>query len=260
MNIVGVGAYLGIPKASNGSELSSPSDAPDSLSYELISVSDSMLVVTIGYGDNRYWTFTMVSPLYEAPSVETVDITFNLDMSSQEDINPDGISVAGGALFGGPGDYQMSDEDGDDIYSITLSREANGSSHYTFLNGVSDWGQKENIGGQECADPGNYNDRYLEWGTEDVTVNACFALCGDGTCADLVPPSTVAVFFSVFVDTAEHGGPETVWATGSFEGWSGYGVPLTDENGNSIYTGVYDIVENFGDVEFKYTFGSWDQG
>tara|TARA_Y100000741_G_scaffold339576_1_gene300527 strand:- start:1965 stop:4571 length:2607 start_codon:yes stop_codon:yes gene_type:complete len=255
LHLNGAGAYLGLPKASNGSELSSPSDAPDSLTYQLISVSDSMLVVTIGYGENRYWTFTMVSPLYEAPTVEMIDITFNLDMSSQETISADGISVAGGALFGGPGDNQMSDADGDGIYSITLTREANSSSDYTFLNGISDWGQKENIGGQECAvDP--YNDRNLEWGAEDVTVNACFGLCGDGTCADLVPPPTVLVHFNVFLpEEIPH--PDTVWATGSFEGWSGYGVALTDPHGNGIYTGVYEIIEDYGDVEYKYTFGGW---
>ena len=74
------------------------------------------------------------------------------------------------------------DENGDGIYTTTLTRPQFEGSHYTFLNGVSDWNQKEDIGGQDCADEGNYNDRFLEWGDEDIVVNACFGICGEGTC------------------------------------------------------------------------------
>ena len=56
----------------------------------------------------------------------------------------------------------------------------NGGSQFTYLNGGSDWNQKEQIAGQFCADEGNYNDRFVEWGTEDIVINACFELCGDG--------------------------------------------------------------------------------
>ena len=174
-------------------------------------------------------------------------------MSGAESINSEGISIAGGNLFGVPGENQMTDEDGDNIYTTTITVPANSGSDYTFINGVSDWGQKENIAGQECAvDP--YNDRTIEWGTEDIVVNACFGICGDGICADLIPPTTVLVHFNVYAP----GGPETVWATGSFEGWSGYGVAMTDPDGNGIYNGTIELSENFGDVEYKYTYGGWD--
>ena len=50
---------------------------------------------------------------------------------------------------------------------------------------------------QDCANPENFNDRKLVWGSEDIVVNACFGLCGDGVCADLVPPTFVEVTFNV---------------------------------------------------------------
>ena len=38
-----------------------------------------------------------------------------------EDVSADGVYLAGGVHFGWPGDNPMSDEDGDGIWSITVS-------------------------------------------------------------------------------------------------------------------------------------------
>ena len=93
-------------------------------------------------------------------------------MSSVDAISAEGVHIAGGGSFGGPGDNPLLDEDGDGIYSGTFTLPANGNSNYTYINGGSDWNQKENIAGQECADEGNWNDRFIEWGAEDMVVNA----------------------------------------------------------------------------------------
>ena len=37
----------------------------------------------------------------------------------------------------------------------------------------------------------------LEWGDEDIIVNNCFGLCGDGLCSDLPEPTFVNVEFNV---------------------------------------------------------------
>ena len=118
----------------------------------------------------------------------TVDITFNLDLSSQNGGSQGGVFVAGGEEFGNPGDYPMEDDNGDGIYSVTITQPANLSSYYTFINGDCGWGCKEQIGGQSCSHPNNWNDRYLEWGEENITINACFGICGDGFCSDIPPP------------------------------------------------------------------------
>ena len=183
-------------------------------------------------------------------------------MSSVDAVSAEGVHVAGGSLFNGPGDNPLLDADGDGIYSGTFTRNANSSSQYTFLNGGSDWNQKEQIAGQSCAnDP--YNDRFLEWGTDDVVVNACFELCGDGFCSDIVPPATVEVTFNT--DASEYNDQliangeaplQVIHATGGFEGWSGYGVPLTDPDGDGIYVGVATMLENTT-FEYKYIVGGW---
>ena len=99
-----------------------------------------------------------------------------IDMSSVDAVSAEGVHVAGGGLFGGPGDNPLLDADGDGIYSGTFTFPANMSSQYTYLNGGSDWNQKEQIAGQSCAtEP--HNDRFVEWGTEDIVVNACFVSC-----------------------------------------------------------------------------------
>ena len=47
--------------------------------------------------------------------------------------------------------------------------------HHTFVNCL-DWGCKEDISDQSCA-AGQYNDRLLEVGTEDIIVDAVFGVC-----------------------------------------------------------------------------------
>ena len=258
LTLTGLGAYFALAKAITGGELSNDgTEVPSSRTYDIHSFDENSLVLSISTGGG-YWTFSMLRDGFEP---ETVDITFNLDMSSVDAISAEGVHIAGGGSFGGPGDNPLLDEDGDGIYSGTFTLPANGNSNYTYINGGSDWNQKENIAGQECADEGNWNDRFIEWGAEDMVVNACYELCGDGFCSDLEQPETVEVTFSTDANAhndqlvADGGSPlEVIHATGSFEGWSGYGVPLTDLDGDGTYTGVTQIVEGT-DFEYKFIVG-----
>ena len=106
---------------------------------------------------------------------------------ANETVSPEGVFLAGGGNFGYPGDFPMSDDDGDGIWSITVEVPHGFTSHYTFTNGAcQDWSCKENIAGQGCADPNNWNDRWIENVTADVTVSTCFAQCTtDGSCPSI---------------------------------------------------------------------------
>ncbi len=114
---------------------------------------------------------------------QTVSVTFNLNMSSVT-VDPAGPHLAGGLDFGVPGDFPMSDDDGDNIWTITVDVAVGYTGYYTFTNGACpDWGCKENIAGQDCAHPENYNDRQLENITEDTVISTCFGQCTtDGSC------------------------------------------------------------------------------
>ena len=172
-----------MPKAITGNELSNDGvEVPESRTYTVHPTDDGSLKLSISTGGG-FWTFTLIEA---GTTIETVNLTFNLDMSSVETVSEEGVHVAGGGAFGGPGDNPLLDEDGDGIYSGTISVPLNSSSYYTYVNGGSSWDQKEQIADQECANPDNWNDRFIEWAGQDTVINACFGICGDGVCADLI--------------------------------------------------------------------------
>ena len=63
LKINGKGNYLGLPKAVNGSELTNPNDAPDSITYTVISVTNSRLEIEIESG-NVLWKFVLTKRSY----------------------------------------------------------------------------------------------------------------------------------------------------------------------------------------------------
>ncbi|MFY0672037.1 MAG: T9SS type A sorting domain-containing protein [Bacteroidia bacterium] len=115
---------------------------------------------------------------------DSVEITFELNTATIENIDPSGIFLAGGGNFGVPGDNPMIDPDEDGIYTITITKAKGITSNFTFLNGnCGDWGCKEDLAGLPCADADNYNDRKFNNITQDTTIKACFGNCvTDGTC------------------------------------------------------------------------------
>ena len=79
-----------------------------------------------------------------ACDVEVIEyeVTFNVNMAN-ETVAESGVYIAGGGNFGNPGDNEMTDPDGDGIYSITMMLDEGFSSFYTFTNGAcGDWSCK----------------------------------------------------------------------------------------------------------------------
>ena len=60
--INGKGAYVGLPKAVNGSELSSSESAPDSVTYNVLTATSDgkYLTLSIEAGAGVWWTFNLV--------------------------------------------------------------------------------------------------------------------------------------------------------------------------------------------------------
>ncbi len=111
---------------------------------------------------------------------QQVEVTFRIGMGMVTP-NPAGVWLAGGGNFDVPGGkYRMQDNDADGVYEITVPRYIGFSSFYTFANGpCGDYSCKENIEGQDCAHPENFNDRFLDPLTTDLTIESCFAICSD---------------------------------------------------------------------------------
>ncbi len=109
---------------------------------------------------------------------QQVNITFRLGMFVFPP-NPDGVWIAGGGNFDVPGGkYIMQDDDGDGVYEITVPRQIGFASYYDFANGpCPDYSCKEDLSGQSCGDPNNFNDRWLPAVAADTIVETCFGTC-----------------------------------------------------------------------------------
>jgi hypothetical protein len=59
ITITGTGAYLGLPKPFNGGELSTPADAPGSITYDIVSLDNNTMTLSLAYGAG-FWTFKLV--------------------------------------------------------------------------------------------------------------------------------------------------------------------------------------------------------
>ncbi|NBC08936.1 MAG: T9SS type A sorting domain-containing protein [Bacteroidetes bacterium] len=114
----------------------------------------------------------------DGTSSEMISITINLGTSGLDSVSTDGIFLAGGGTFGNPGDNPMADPDGDGVYTITFMQPSGFQSFYTFTNGnCPDYSCKEMIEGQDCANPDNFNDRFMGPITQDTVINTCFEEC-----------------------------------------------------------------------------------
>lgn len=90
----GVGAYMGIPKAVNGMELSNPADAPESVTYIIDMVNDSRIILDIETGTGVWWRFVMVK---DGGTTPTGEFTGEWTMTHEA-----------GAMGVGPGQGDMS--------------------------------------------------------------------------------------------------------------------------------------------------------
>lgn len=218
---------------------------------------------TVTSEDGMFTNRSLVaSPGLEIPTVcynscyacgEGVLITLNVGDGALASVAEDGLFIAGGGNFGSPGDFPLNDDDGDGIHTLTIEREAGFFSYFTFTNGACpDWGCKENIAGQDCANPDNFNDRFMGPIMQDTIINTCFALCTtDTNCAD---PGAGNITFNVdmnsYAETFNN-----VYVTGSFVGWSGDAHPMADDDGDGVYT--ITIPLNSGTYEYKFEVDNW---
>lgn len=183
---------------------------------------------------------------------QMVSVTFNVNMAN-ETTAPDGVYLAGGEDFGIPGTNPMSDDDGDDIWTITVEVASGYTGYYTFTNGAcTNWSCKENIVGQPCA-AGPYSDRELVNITENTVINTCFAQCTtDGTCQEVGGPLDVT--FRLDMSNEVVAGP--VYITGAIvDNWCGNCVELTDADGDDVYEITLEMPQ--GSHEYKFNNGGW---
>ena len=227
LNSPGDGGDWGAKENLEGQECADPNNYNDRILPEV--TGDTTILACFGYcsGDGTG----------ECPS-DTV--TWNLTMT----VNTANITVGengmylGGGVFGGANAVPMSDDDGDGTWEVTVEVADGTAGNYTFLNSPansSDWGTKENLEGQECADPANYNDRILEAVTADTTLMHCFGSCEtDGSC----PEGDPAMMLQGIIDfTVPSGGSDGkaihLYVNDDIADLSQYGIGVANNGGGT---------------------------
>jgi hypothetical protein len=109
---------------------------------------------------------------------DAVNITYNLGLGDLP-VGGGGVFLAGGLEFGAPGGfYKMTPTGSNNMHTITIQRQKGFGGYYTYTNGAcADFSCKENIGGQPCAFPNNFNDRFLNAVMQDTVLMQCFGQC-----------------------------------------------------------------------------------
>ena len=202
VTVNGNGAYVGLAKVHNNGE---DGNSGGSVTYDIYDITDNFMHLRIKYATpdqvangpdpDRTWQFRL-RRVGTVPA--TTNVTFAVNTANIT-VLPDGMYLGGG-IFGNAQAHAMSDSDGDGTWEVTVPITEGTDGNYIFLNGptfADDWGAKEQLGGQSCADAGSYNDRILYLvGASDYTLQHCFGSCeSDGTCpvADPVPEACAPV-------------------------------------------------------------------
>ncbi len=174
------------------------------------------------------------------------DVTFQVDMNEQTGFTTPEVN---GTFNGWCGNCTaMQDANSDGIWSVTLSLQE-GTYDYKFSH--------DNWSGQESLTPGSpctittdiYTNRVLSL-TEDVVLPVvCYGSCA--ACGIDIGPFPVT--FSV--DMSQQSGFNTPEVNGTFNGWCGSCSPMSDPDGDNIWT--VDVPLYAGNYEYKFSFDNW---
>ena len=175
LTVNGVGAHLGLAKVNNAGELTSPGDAPASITYLVdFSADTDTMYVDINFGPG-WWHYTYVkSSIW---NLANPNITFKVNMSDYTGTINTGVYVSG-SFNGWSGNANPLTDQGNGIWETTIPLSS-GPIEYKFT--IDDWAVQENFGGTEsCIDPVNdgFNNRYFEVAGVDASLPAvCWESC-----------------------------------------------------------------------------------
>ncbi len=197
------------------------------------------------------FSFLFAVVLGWALQAQTVPVTFSVDMSNTTVDAQVGVHVAGNFQGWDPALTEMTDDDTDGVYQVTVNvSDTIETVEYKFINGNA-WGFDETA--PEACDWNGGGNRYFELMGETTLDTPCFGQCG--ACG------TTTVLFKV--DMSQEGAinPVGVHVNGNFNGWDGANfLMMDDSDGDQIYTYVSmidgSILEPVDTVLFKFVNGN----
>ncbi len=177
----------------------------------------------------------------------TIDVTFSVNMQN-EAVDANGVHIAGSFQNWQPGTSEMTDNDVDGIYEITLPVPINSNGQFRFING-NDWPFSEAVPTGCGVDDGFGGlNRSIDVLENDTTYGpVCF-----GACEDCLPSVPVLVIFQVDMSN-ETVSADGVFIGGTFNNWDETATQLSEyEPGH--YQAV--VVVNAGEVvQYKFING-----
>ena len=167
-------------------------------------------------------------------------VSYNLTMK----VNTQNITVGengiylGGGVFGNATQHLLNDDDNDGTWEVTIEVSEGYTGNYIFLNSPNDggdWDAKEDLAGQECADPANFNDRILAPIYNDTTLLHCFGSCEtDGSCSEGDPPLMLQGIIDFNVPAGSTDGRAVhLFANNDINDLSEYGIGIANNGGGT---------------------------
>ena len=244
LSVFGLGAHMGLAKVINGSEIASPLNAADTITYLTgLSNGGNTLTLDINVGAN-WWQFVyQKTVVINAP---TPNITFKVDMSQYAGPAYTGVFVNGTFNNWCGACNPMSDANMDGVWEVTLPIGAGAIAYKFTLDG---WNAEESfVGGESCTvTAGGFTNRSYTVTGDAVLGTVCYNSCT--ACASNV---------TFKVDMANYVGlPFTgVFLNGTFNNWCGACNPMTDANMDGIWDVTLPLPN--GSIEYKFTLDGWN--
>ena len=175
------------------------------------------------------------------------DVTFQVDMNGQTGFTTPELN---GSFNGWCGNCTaMSDANGDGIWSVTVSLQE-GTYEYKFSH--DNWSGQESLSpGSSCTvTTGSFTNRVITVSQDEVLPAVCFGSCAP--CGINTGPFDVTFRLDMSDVTFNYGIPEI---NGTFNGWCGGCAPMSDLDGDDIWT--ITIPLQAGAYEYKFAYDSW---
>ena len=195
-----------------------------------------------------FFTFMCFAAILSAQT--TINVTFSVDMSS-EIVSSEGVHIAGGFQGWDPASTELTDDDMDGVYSLSIDVIAPTLLEFKFINGNS-WGFEEDVP-DACQVEVSGNDNRFLYVTGEVGAveyGVCYgncAACGMSTVRFRVDMSQEIV------------GASGVHVAGDFQGWDPSTTELFDVDGDMVYETIQSFIpDTTQSIVFKFVNGnSW---
>ena len=172
-------------------------------------------------------------------------VTFTVDMTVVSSVSENGVHIAGSFQGWDPAGTALTDN-GDGTWSVTAEM-APGTYEFKFINSNAWDGNEENMEGSGCNNGGN---RIATFDADNNTYTACFNTCPGESC--VADPDPADVTFRVNMAEQTMTADDTVFVWGSFTGWQGGAIAMTDADADGIWEHTENI-SGSANIDYKYS-------